>query len=98
MKYKVVFPTKRLAEVFFAMLEGINDGELRKEIKKQTLGLGNNPRPHGNPKIKPPIEVYNHLAQYRIRIGSYRVLYDVDDKRKKVWIFALRRRNERTYR
>ena len=98
MKYKVVFPTKRLAEKFYAMLENINDEEIRKEIKKQTLALGNDPRPYGNPKIKPPVEVYSHIAQYRIRIGPYRVLYDIDDKRKKVWIFALRRRNESTYR
>jgi len=35
-------------------------------------------------------------AQYRLRIGDYRVLYDVDDERRIVWILALRKRGERT--
>lgn len=60
--------------------------------------LGENPRPLGEPKIKPPLILYHFTAQYRIRVRDYRVLYDVDDTRKTVWVIALRRRNERTYR
>ena len=61
-------------------------------------GLAENPRPLGEPKIKPPLIVHRFTAQYRLRVKDYRVLYDVDDTRKTVWILALRRRNERTYR
>jgi mRNA-degrading endonuclease RelE of RelBE toxin-antitoxin system len=32
-----------------------------------------------------------------MRIRNHRVLYDVEDKRKIVWILALRKRGERTY-
>ncbi len=52
--------------------------------------LADAPRPFGEPKIKPPLIVYSLTAQYRVRIGVYRVLYDVDDKAKTVWILALR--------
>ena len=60
-------------------------------------GLVDNPRPAGEPKIKPPLIVYQYAAQYRLKIRNYRVLYDVDDKRQIVWIFDVRKRNERTY-
>lgn len=59
--------------------------------------LGKNPRPFGEPKIKPPLIVYHFTAQYRIRIRNFRVLYDVDDKNKIVWILALKKRDEKTY-
>lgn len=60
--------------------------------------LGENPRPFGEPKIKPPLVVYHFAAQYRFRVRNFRILYDVDDKSKIVWILALRKRNEETYR
>lgn|SRR3989338_3976986 len=97
MKYEVKFPTNTLAKRFEKALSGISHKELQTEIKEKTLALGDDPRPHGELKIKPPVEVYSYTAQYRLRIGNYRVLYDVDDKRKIVWIFALRKGNERTY-
>ncbi len=97
MKYEVKFPTSSLARKFTKALESISSKELQREIWEKVLALGDDPRPHGEPKIKPPVEVYNHVAQFRLRIGNYRVLYDVDDKRRTVWVFALRKRNERTY-
>jgi mRNA-degrading endonuclease RelE of RelBE toxin-antitoxin system len=33
-------------------------------------------------------------ARYRLRVSSYRVLYDVDDQRKKVMILKLAKRDE----
>jgi len=97
MKYKVKFPTNSLAKKFNKILLGVSPSVMQDEIKHKILSLGDNPRPYGEPKIKPPVEVYSYVAQYRLRIGNYRILYDVDDKSKTVWIFALRKRNERTY-
>ena len=97
MKYAVKFPSESIQKKFQKALEGISPKEIQREIKEKTLSLADNPRPYGEPKIKPPLEVYSYIAQYRLRIGAYRVLYDVDDKRKTVWILALRKRNERTY-
>ena len=97
MQYEVKFPSSSLAKKFTKALEGISPKELQKEIRDKVLALGDNPRPQGEPKIKPPLEVYSYVAQFRLRINNYRVLYDVDDKRRIVWVFALRKRNERTY-
>ena len=97
MSYQVRFPNNSLERKFDKALEEVFPTKLRLEIMDAIDKLSANPRPFGNPKIKPPIEAYGFLAQYRIRIGDYRVLYDVDDERKIVWILVLRRRNERTY-
>jgi mRNA interferase RelE/StbE len=97
MKYEVKFPTVPLSRKFIKVLEKISPQELQQEIKEKVLALSDDPRSQGNPKIKPPVEVYNYIAQFRLRIGHWRVLYDVDDKKKTVWILAIRRRNERTY-
>lgn len=96
-KYKVKFPSKSLSKKFTKALGKITFLKFRTKIKDEILNLADNPRPYGNPKIKPPIEVYNFTAQYRLRIGDYRVLYDIDDKKKIIWIFALRKRSEKTY-
>ena len=97
MKYKVKFPTSSLVKKFKKKLNSISSGDLREQVRQRTLKLENNPRPFGEPKIKPPVEVYSYVAQYRLRVGNYRILYDVDDKSKTVWIFALRKRDEKTY-
>jgi len=89
MRYKVKFPTNSLAKKFTKALKSISPKELQKEIREKVLALGDDPRPQGEPKIKPPVEVYNYVAQFRLRVGNYRILYDVDDKRRTVWIFAL---------
>ena len=86
-----------IAKKFEKVLNDISPKELQGKIRGETLSLADDPRPYGEPKIKPPLEVYNYVAQYRLRVGDYRVLYDVDDKRRIVWILALRKRNERTY-
>ena len=97
MRYEVKFPTSSVAKKFKKTLANISPKEIQDDIKEKILALADNPRPYGEPKIKPPVEVYNYVAQYRLRIGNYRVLYDVDDKKRIVWILALRKRNERTY-
>jgi len=97
MKYSVLFPSKTIEKKFLKALSNIPSEETQKRIKKSVLSLADDPRPYGEPKLKPPLDVYNYVAQYRVRVGDYRILYDVDDKLKKVWILTLRRRNERTY-
>ena len=95
--YSVKFPTASIEKKFLKRLTKISPHKLQDKIMNEITRLADNPRPHGEPKIKPPIRVYDYVAQYRIRIGDYRVLYDVDDARRTVWIFFLRKRNERTY-
>jgi len=99
MKYKVKFPTHSVARKFMKVLEDISEIHIQEKIMKEVEKLADNPRPYGEKpfkKLKPPVSLYQFVAQYRLRIGNYRVLYDVDDKRKTMWILALRKRSERT--
>jgi mRNA interferase RelE/StbE len=52
-------------------LEKINDPDYSK-IKTALLNLGDNPRPTGFKKLK-------GRDAYRIRVGSYRIIYDILD-------------------
>lgn len=96
MKYSVRFPSESIQKKFQKALELIPD-KIQDEIMEAIEGLSDNPRPAGEPKMKPPLIVYQYAAQYRLKIRNYRVLYDVDDKQRRVWIFDVRKRNERTY-
>ena len=52
--------------------------------------LGDIPRPAGAIHLESDI--------FRIRVGRYRIIYEVDDVQRKVDIGGVRRRNEATYR
>ena len=101
MKYEVKFPSHSIEKIFEKALSKIHPVKLQEEIMKEVEKLADNPRPYGEKpfkKLKPPIQFYQYAAQYRIRIGNYRMLYDVDDEKKTVWVISLRRRSEKTYR
>ncbi len=96
--YKVKFPNLSIEKKFFKELNSVSPKKLQEEILDAAHSLVGNPRPHGGPKISPPIEIYNYLAQYRLHVANWRIMYDVEDGTKTVWLLALRKRNERTYR
>ena len=48
-------------------------------------------------KLTGKLIVSQFTAEYRLRAGPYRVLYDVEDQRKKVVLLKLAKRNEQTY-
>jgi mRNA interferase RelE/StbE len=50
--------------------------------------LEQNPRPHGVKKIE------GEEKMYRIRVGDYRVIYEISDKMKSVDIAHIRHRSE----
>lgn len=102
MKYEVKFPNHSIEneKKFNRLLSKIPQIKIQYKIIDAVEKLANNPRPYGKKpfkKLKPPVQLYQLTAQYRIRIGDYRVLYDIDDGRKIVWILALRKRGEKTY-
>lgn len=100
MKYKVKFPSRSLGNKFYKFLSKIPKVNIQDEIMEEVEKLADNPRPFGKKPFKrldPPVQFYQFTAQYRIRIGDYRVLYDVSDERKTVWVLALKKRGERTY-
>lgn len=100
MNYTVRFPNNSIMSKFEKELTQIPNQSIRDNIMNTVEGLGNNPFPYGEKpfkKINAPIQFYQFVAKYRIRIGNYRILYDVDISRKIVWILALRKRSENTY-
>ncbi len=96
--YKVKFPSVAIEKRFFKELGDVSPKALQDEILDAAFSLAKSPRPKGEPKIKPPLEIYTYLAQYRLAVTNWRILYDVDDAARTVWLLALRKRNERTYR
>ena len=70
-------------------------GRIRKQdferLRDAVRSLAEEPRPQGVRKIK------GAERAYRIRIGSYRVVYEVYDKDNLVLILLVARRSETTY-
>jgi mRNA interferase RelE/StbE len=60
-------------------------------ITETILKLEDNPRPSGCRKLR-------GLEGWRVRVGSWHVIYHIDDQEKVVTIVAIRRRREDTYR
>ena len=52
--------------------------------------LSADPRPHGAAQLENDI--------YRVRVGRYRIIYQIDTENRTVAIGGIRRRSERTYR
>lgn len=100
MEYELKFPTPSISKKFRKTISKIPTRNTQDAIMKAVENLSIDPRPFGKKLFKtlsPPISLFNFTAQYRIRVGDFRVLYDIDDKNRTVWIIALRRRTERTY-
>ncbi|HEX76889.1 MAG TPA: type II toxin-antitoxin system RelE/ParE family toxin [Dehalococcoidia bacterium] len=61
-------------------------------LRTAIRSLADNPRPHGVRKIE------GTERSYRIRVGDYRVVYEVYDKESLVLLLQVARRTETTYR
>lgn len=81
MKYEVVL--KRSAEKELDRLIG----NVFQRVARRLNGLEENPRPVGSKKL-------SGQDAYRIRVGDYRVLCEIDDTAKIVLVFAIRHRRE----
>ena len=80
-QFKVYF--KKSVEKDF---KGIPKSDLQKILKKiQQLHL--NPRPNGSEKL-------TGQERYRIRQGSYRIVYSIQDNELTVWVVKIGHRKE----
>ena len=61
-------------------------------LRDAIRGLASEPRPQGVAKLQ------GAEGAYPIRVGPYRVVYDIDDDRALVVILKVVRRSETTYR
>ena len=62
--------------------------DLFERIIPAIRNLNQNPRPVGCLKLK------NSLQDYRIRVGDYRIIYEIDDKNQIVKVMKIRHRRE----
>lgn len=64
----------------------------RERIRSRMDGLLQDPRPSGCIKL-------TAMGQnsWRIRVGDFRVLYQILEQELLIWVFEIARRNERTY-
>jgi len=60
----------------------------RQNVRERVAALREDPRPRGCVKLRGPINAY------RIRVGPYRVLYDVDDATQTITILRVKHRRE----
>ena len=83
--YEVVFTKKAAKQV-----RNLQDAHRRK-LKEIIVALS------GNPFSYPYKKIRGEEHTYRIRVGQFRILYEVDDENNRVVIFKVERR-ERAYR
>ena len=67
-------------------LESLPD-KIHDKVVSRLLLLKNNPRPQGVKKLRGE-------TGYRIRVGDYRVLYDIDDENNVLEIYSVAHRRE----
>jgi mRNA interferase RelE/StbE len=79
--YKIQIKTSAQKELF-----QLSDTVL-KRVDQAIQDLSSNPRPVGSVKLK-------GFDYYRIRIGSYRLIYQINDKKSLLDIIRIRHRNE----
>jgi len=96
--YAVVFPSERVEHEFEKALKRI-PADYRSAVISAVRSLAQNPHPPGKAykKLKGEVVVFRYIAQHRLRVGPYRIMYDVDDPRKKVILLKLDRKDEHTY-
>jgi mRNA interferase RelE/StbE len=61
---------------------------LFQRISRNILALGDDPRPAGARKLKGALE------GWRIRVGDYRVIYQIDDGNHRVTVVRVRHRRD----
>ncbi len=61
------------------------------KIKKAIDKLAHNPRPFGYKKL------VDEEGLYRIRVGNYRIIYEIQDRVLLIVILRVAKRNEDTY-
>jgi len=72
-------------------LQGVSPLHARR-VREALESLRDNPRSHGTVKLE-----MVPVAQYRRRVGDYRILFDIDERAGTVMVLDIRRRSERTY-
>lgn len=81
--YKVLLKPSAVKDV-----EDIDRRIDRDRISKRMQELAENPRPYGSEKLE------GFESMYRIRQGDYRVVYEIDDAERIVFVIKVRHRKD----
>ncbi len=79
--------TVQIAPTADRVLESIHSQD-RDRIIKKIISLSSNPRPDGVKKLK------GEINQWRIRVGKYRIIYEIYDDRLLVVVGNIDKRGE----
>jgi len=82
--YKVYLADKRVLRQLNNLAAGI-----RLHIKNALFNLEKEPRPAGSRKLAGKLKGF-----WRIRIGGYRIIYDIDDKKRTVVVTDIGHRRQ----
>ena len=80
--------TVSLSAKAFDWLEACRDAKLRARLGQAIDGLGSEPRPPGCKKLK------DEKRAYRVRVGDYRILYEIHDDRLVVLVIRIAKRED----
>ena len=69
-------------------LEAVGTKADRQRIVEKVQALAASPRPQGSEKLA------GYADRYRVRQGSYRIIYLVDDERREITIFKVGHRKD----
>jgi mRNA interferase RelE/StbE len=64
------------------------DPIIRKRIDQALIGLQSQPRPSGVKKLS------GRHQDWRVRVGDYRILYEIDDDQQQITIWRIAHRRE----
>jgi mRNA interferase RelE/StbE len=62
--------------------------EIRPRVNQALLALEDEPRPHGVTKLS------GYANRWRVRVGDYRVIYQIDDQAQEVTVLRIAHRRE----
>ena len=82
--YKVYLADKKVGKT----LEKLSS-PARESIQEAILGLEKDPRPQGTRMLSGKLK-----AAWRLRVGDYRILYDIEDQKRQVFILDIGHRRE----
>jgi len=82
-KYRIVIKPSASKEI-----DTVGQKKDRQRIVSRIRSLSDNPRPFGCEKLS------GHLDRYRVREGSYRIVYSIDDKNSLVDVVKVGHRKD----
>ena len=84
--YKIDWKTKAVKQ-----LDKIADRDTRKEIRNEVSNLSD------WPNVQHVKKLANHKYDYRLRVGRFRVFFDISDAVRIIHIEEVKKRDDRTY-